>query len=49
VINAHPLTNEATTTLRRDDLIAFMAGTGHAPAVVDLPQPAPVESTENEA
>jgi Ala-tRNA(Pro) deacylase len=36
LINAHPLTNEATTTLRRDDLLAFMASTGHPPAILDV-------------
>lgn len=35
LINAHPLTNEATTTIRRDDLIAFMASTGHRPGIID--------------
>ncbi|MEZ5812613.1 MAG: YbaK/EbsC family protein [Rhizobiaceae bacterium] len=35
-INAHPLTNEATTTIRRDDLIDFMTATGHEPAVLPV-------------
>lgn len=35
-INAHPLTNEATTTIRRDHLIAFMTGAGHKPEILDL-------------
>ncbi len=35
-INAHPLTNEATTTISRDDLIAFMASTGHRPEILDI-------------
>lgn len=36
LINAHPLTNEATTTLKRDDLLAFMTAAGHAPRILDL-------------
>ena len=35
-INAHPLTNEATTTIRRDDLVRFAEATGHAPLVLKL-------------
>lgn len=33
-INAHPLTNEATTSIRRDDLLAFLRATGHEPHVL---------------
>ena len=29
IINAHPLTNEATTSIRRDDLLKFLKATGH--------------------
>lgn len=35
-INCHPLTNEATTAIARDDLLAFASATGHEPLVVDL-------------
>jgi Ala-tRNA(Pro) deacylase len=35
-INAHPLTNEATTSIRRDDLLAFLAATGHPPHVLKV-------------
>ncbi len=35
-INAHPLTNEATTTIGRDDLIAFMTAAGHRPEILDV-------------
>lgn len=35
-INAHPLTNDATTTIRREDLIAFMTSTGHPPAILSV-------------
>ena len=34
MVNAHPLTNEATTTIRRDDLLAFFAATGHTPILL---------------
>jgi Ala-tRNA(Pro) deacylase len=36
VINAHPLTNEATTTIARDDLRRFVEATGHAWLVLNL-------------
>lgn len=35
-INCHPLTNTRTTSLSRDDLVAFLAATGHAPLYVSL-------------
>lgn len=37
-INCHPLTNDATTTINRDDLLAFAKLTGHDPQIVDLSQ-----------
>ena len=36
LINAHPLTNEATTTIGTDDLIDFMTRADHPPAIVAL-------------
>ncbi|KQT54973.1 DNA-binding protein [Aureimonas sp. Leaf454] len=36
MVNCHPLTNEATTTIRRDDLLRFFAATGHRPLVLAL-------------
>lgn len=36
VINVHPLTNEATTSIARDDLLRFLQATGHPPAVLKL-------------
>ena len=36
MINAHPLTNEATTTIRREDLIDFMTSTGHKPEILGV-------------
>ena len=35
-IHCHPLTNEATTAIRRDDLVALAARCGHEPLVADL-------------
>jgi Ala-tRNA(Pro) deacylase len=35
-INAHPLTNEATTSIRRADLLAFLEATGHQPHVLKV-------------
>jgi len=36
IINAHPLTNEATTSIARDDLLAFVKATGHEPLVLKV-------------
>ena len=33
VINAHPLVNTMTTSLARDDLVKFLAETGHPPRI----------------
>jgi len=35
-LNAHPLTNTMTTALSRDDLLRFLATTGHQPLVIDV-------------
>lgn len=35
-INAHPLTNEATTTIAKADLLRFIAATGHEAAILKL-------------
>jgi Ala-tRNA(Pro) deacylase len=35
-LNFHPLDNTATTTIRRDDLIAFLRHTGHEPRILPL-------------
>lgn len=35
-VNCHPLENTATTTIRRDDLLRFLAATGHPPEIVEL-------------
>ncbi|MBN8244214.1 prolyl-tRNA synthetase associated domain-containing protein [Nitratireductor aquimarinus] len=36
LINAHPLTNEATTSIRRDDLMRFLEAVAHAPLVLKV-------------
>ncbi len=36
IINAHPLTNEATTSIAPDDLKRFVEATGHAVIVLNL-------------
>jgi Ala-tRNA(Pro) deacylase len=38
-MNFHPLINTATLSIGRDDMLAFLRGTGHEPLVVDLPVP----------
>lgn len=35
-INAHPLTNEATTTISTSDLLAFIKATGHEPQILKV-------------
>ncbi len=35
-INAHPLTNRATTSIARQDLLTFIEAGGHRPLVVDF-------------
>jgi Ala-tRNA(Pro) deacylase len=35
-INGHPLSNDATTTIGRDDLIRFFEATGHTPLVLKV-------------
>ncbi|MCY6383277.1 prolyl-tRNA synthetase associated domain-containing protein [Hoeflea prorocentri] len=36
IINAHPLRNDATTSIGRDDLLRFLESTGHKPLIVAL-------------
>ena len=35
-LNFHPLVNTMTTTIKRDDFLAFLAATGHRPQIVAL-------------
>lgn len=36
VINGHPLSNDATTSIGRDDLVRFLEATGHTPLVLKV-------------
>ncbi len=36
IVNCHPLTNDATTTIASKDLVRFAEATGHAPLVLNL-------------
>jgi Ala-tRNA(Pro) deacylase len=36
-LNFHPLTNEATTAIARDDFLRFLGAIGHAPRLLALP------------
>ena len=36
VINAHPLTNDATTSIAADDLLRFARATGHEPSILKV-------------
>ena len=36
IINAHPLTNEATSSIRTADLVSFIEATGHEPFVLKV-------------
>lgn len=35
-VNFHPLSNDATTAIARDDLLTFAKATGHDPLIVDF-------------
>lgn len=41
LLNFHPLTNAATTAIRRDDFLRFLEAIGHAPRLLALPARAP--------
>lgn len=36
IINCHPMTNEATTSINREDLIKFVRATNHEPHIVQV-------------
>jgi Ala-tRNA(Pro) deacylase len=40
-INAHPLTNTMTTSIKRDDLVRFLESTGHKPRILAVTGPEP--------
>ncbi|MDT4888733.1 hypothetical protein FQZ97_1253360 [compost metagenome] len=45
VINGHPLTNEATTSIKRDDLMRFLTATGHEPRILAVSEDAKAASS----
>jgi Ala-tRNA(Pro) deacylase len=49
-INCHPLENTATTSIGREDLLAFMRACGHAPRIVEIAAAAtgPASTTNGE-
>ncbi len=42
VLNFHPLVNTMTTSIKRNDLIAFLRATGHEPRIAPVSDPLPV-------
>lgn len=36
IVNCHPLSNDATTSIASADLLRFMEATGHAPLVLKV-------------
>ncbi len=38
-MNFHPLVNSMTTTVSREDLLAFLRDAGHEPMIISLPEP----------
>ena len=44
VINGHPLPNEATTSIKRDDLVAFLKSTGHEPRILAVSERAKADA-----
>lgn len=40
ILNYHPLENTATTSIRREDLVTFLAATGHEPLILPCSQDA---------
>jgi Ala-tRNA(Pro) deacylase len=41
VLNYHPLRNTMTTAIARDDLVRFLAATGHPPRILAVADVAP--------
>ena len=41
IVNCHPLTNEATTTIASRDLVRFAEATGHTPLILNLATASP--------
>ena len=38
MLNYHPLRNTMTTSIARDDLVRFLAATGHPPRILEVAQ-----------
>ena len=45
-VQAHPLVNDATMVIEHGDLARFLAATGHAPRVIDVPAAARADAGE---
>lgn len=43
-LNHHPLVNTQTTTIAREDLVAFLRATGHEPRILAVSQPQQAEA-----
>jgi Ala-tRNA(Pro) deacylase len=43
IINAHPLVNTMTTSLKREDLVKFLEATGHPPRIERVSGLAPAD------
>jgi Ala-tRNA(Pro) deacylase len=48
-LNFHPLENTATTTIARDDLVAFLRATGHEPRILAVSGGDPDDALQDEA
>ncbi|MEO0910584.1 MAG: hypothetical protein AAFX96_09705, partial [Pseudomonadota bacterium] len=46
MINCHPLTNTMTTTISREDLLAFLAHVGHDPEIIKVSTTPEIEQAE---
>lgn len=49
VVNAHPLVNTATTSIRPADLIAYMRSVGHEPLILKVAAQSPNQQTRHDA
>jgi Ala-tRNA(Pro) deacylase len=45
-VQAHPLVNDATMVLTHVELVRFLAATGHAPRVIDVPAAARADGSD---
>lgn len=49
LVNAHPLVNTATTSIRPTDLIAYMRAVGHEPAILKVAAQSPNQQARHHA